>query len=146
MGLCKARDAKRKEFEAVKKPAVEQPTTIAISSKPKQQVTVVKPLSYEELMNRAEQNSNNTLSLTDLKAKHWDNTIVRETTVKSVNVPAIKRSHNVPVRKDSNKMVSKANIEKKPVKIIKRNMQPRNEVSDLVVLNQKKKRKRYLMI
>ncbi len=119
----------------MKKTAVEQPPTNVINAKPKPKVTVAKPLSYEELMSRAEQNSNNTLSLTDLKAKTTDSSIVRETSKR----PEIKRSYNVPVRADPKKMVSKSVAEKKPVKIIKRSMQPRSEVSDLVVLNQKKR-------
>ena len=137
MGLCKARDAKRKEFEAAKQPVVQpqpQVKTHITNSKPK--TPVIKPLSYEELMSRAEQNSKNTLSLTDLKVKTGDSSIVREP-IKSEKYPEIKRS-KVPSEVPS-KMVSKSAMQKKPVKVIKRNMQPRTEVSDLVVLNQKKR-------
>lgn len=138
MGLCKARDAKRKELEAAKKPTiVQQPQVKTEISKPKVKAPIVKPLSYEELMSRAEQNSKNTLSLTDLKIKTGDSSIVREP-VKTEKYPEIRRTQQskqqVPY-----KMVSKSIVQKKPVKVIKRNMQPRSEVSDLVVLNQKKR-------
>ena len=139
MGLCKARDAKRRELEAAKQRAVKpQPQVKTPVTKPKTKTPVIKPLSYEELMSRAEQNSKNTLSLTDLKVKTGDSSIVREP-IKSEKYPEIKKS-NVPSGKQvPNKMISKSAVQKKPVKVIKRNMQPRTEVSDLVVLNQKKR-------
>ena len=111
------------------------PAKVQIASQPKPKAPVAKPLSYEELMARAEKNSNNTLSLTDLKVKTGDNSIAVKSSkpVEMKIVPIVRKTPNKTV------MVSKSLNEKKPVKIIKRNMQPRSEVSDLVVLNQKKR-------
>lgn len=137
MDLCKARDAKRKEIEAAKKAAnFQQPQVKTEITKPKVKAPIVKPLSYEELLSRAEQNTKNTLSLTDLKIKTGDSSIVREP-VKTEKYSEIRRTHQS--KQVPNKMVSKSVAQKKPVKVIKRNMQPRSEVSDLVVLNQKKR-------
>lgn len=137
MGLCKARDAKRKELEAAKQPTVPQPQVKTEIAKPKVKAPIVKPLSYEELMSRAEQNSKNTLSLTDLKIKTGDSSSIVREPVKTEKYPEIKRTQHS--KQITNKVVSKQAVQKNPVKVIKRNIQPRSELSDLVVLNQKKR-------
>jgi hypothetical protein len=142
LDLCKARDTKRKQFEAEKQAKLQhQPEVKTHVTKPKANAPVTKPLTYEELMSRAEKNSKNTLSMTDLKAKTGSSSIVREA-VKSENNSETK-CHRVPTTKQ---VPNKASIpksvsvvQKKPVKVIKRNMKPSSEVSDLVVLNQRKR-------
>lgn len=120
--MCKERDAKRRQIEA--EAAKKKTVPVAVALKPKPQVNFVKPLSYEELMKKAELNSKNTLSATDLKMN--TGRIVKEP-VK----PELKRTKPV--------MKPQSNNVKKPVKVIKRDMQPRTETSDLVTLNQNKR-------
>lgn len=134
MGLCKERDAKRRQFEekATDKKVL-TPAQPVVKAKPKLQVQ--KPLSYEELMKKAEMNSKNILSVSDLKQK-----------IDPLRKPELKRSIP-PLRTDSkpipktfnNTNKSSLTFKKQPVKVIKRNMQPRTETSDLVILNQKKR-------
>ena len=104
-------------------PVAITPTT---SSKPK--LNVQKPLSYEELMKKAEMNSKNTLSVSDLKIKSAPIAVIKPEPRRSF--PVVKKPQPQPKTKPN---------EKKPVKVIKRNMQPRTETADLVVLNQKKR-------
>lgn len=139
MGLCKVRDTKRKELEAAKQRAVQaQPQVKTYIAKPIAKTPVLKPLSYEELMSRAEQNSKNTLSLSDLKVKTGSSSFVRESII-SEKCTEIIQSQVPTGKKVPNKMISKSATPKKPVKVIKRNLQPRTEVSGLVTLNQKKR-------
>lgn len=138
--MCKERDAKRRqnEQEAARKKIVPVTSTPAPRpiAKPKAQVSFTKPLSYEELMKKAELNSKNTLSATDLKGGEGR---IEKGPVK----PELKRlngsNHKATMKpQSSSSSLSSSNV-KKPVKFIKRNMQPRTETSDLVTLNQKKR-------
>lgn len=139
--MCKERDAKRRQNEqdAARKKIV--PVTPAPAprpiAKPKAQVSFTKPLSYEELMNKAELNSKNTLSATDLKGNEGriEKGLVKPE-LKRLNGPNPKIAPMKP--QPCRSSLSSSNV-KKPVKVIKRNMQPRTETSDLVTLNQKKR-------
>ena len=137
MGLCRARDAKRLEIEKkeeAKKKTVAIAIAPAVKPKQQQQANFSKPLSYEELMKKADLNAKNTLSVSDLKMKSGPS--VNETiefnrsnqTVSNYKTKRLLETKSLPIT-----------AVKKPVKVIKRNMQPRTETSDLVVLNQKKR-------
>ena len=112
--------------EAKKKAQVPVAITSTTIAKPK--LNVQKPLSYEELMKKAEMNSKNTLSVADLKVKTTPIAVIKPEPRRSF--PVVKKPQQQPKAKPS---------EKKPVKVIKRSMQPRTETADLVVLNQKKR-------
>lgn len=92
---------------------------------------VKKPLTYEELMKLAENNTKNTLSVSDLKKDNPQKEEIKKNRPEFVHVPVRK----VPLKAKT----PQPQIQKKPVKMIKRDMQPRHETSDLVVLNQKKR-------
>lgn len=137
--MCRERDAKRRQIEeeeAAKKKTVQVPTAVVPTVKAKPHVSFVKPLSYEELMKKAELNSKNTLSFTDLKG--IEGSIKKEK--ESVKLELKRQiAGSKTLTKPSSKPVAISNVVKKPVKVIRRNMQPRTETSDLVTLNQKKR-------
>ncbi len=128
MNSCRERDTKRQQLEA-KKLTISAPVNV-----PKAKSKTVKPvnklITYEELMKRAEKNSKNTLTVSDLKRDTVNEDLKRAEIVRKCSVI-------VPIKKMP---VKTAHVsQRKPVKVIKRDMHPRNEVSNLVVLNQKKR-------
>ena len=135
MGLCRERDAKRKLFEAEAAKKKKVPVAVAPPVKPKARANFVKPLSYEELMKKAEVNSKNTLSVADLKASMAGEP-VKPDLKRIAAIPKQNVSRHAAMKQHPSSTVSTA---KKPVKVIKRNMQPRNETADLVILNQNKR-------
>ena len=110
--------------------------------KPKSMTPAAKPLSYAELMKRAEQNVNNTLSISDLKKEPTKS----KEEFKDYPNPKPVISPMIPIRISSTKSDPPIKMtpspvvqKKKPVKVIKRNMQPRCQASNLVTLNQNKR-------
>lgn len=135
MNSCLERDNKRKQLEAKKSTITAPPSNFKTKTASN---TSKKPISYEDLMKRAEENSKNILSISDLKKDTVNEDLKRAEFVRksSANV-------NAPIKRIPSKTANPANTsasQKKPVKVIKRDMHPRHEVvSDLVVLNQKKR-------
>lgn len=133
MGLCRERDVKRKKMEMSKMKTENlnsKPENSNLSKSKQLQNHTVKPLSFEELMRRAESNSKNTLSISDLKT----DISLKESTKNTLKAKdSVIRKPQLVQRSDNSKH------KKGTVKIIKRNMQPKSEISDLVVLNQKKR-------
>ena len=127
MALYKVREAKRNQIETLKRIENQSETGLKFNSNSASKSTTkndskFKPLSYEELMRKAEINSKNTLSLADLNMS-------KDNVSRKINPitpePIIKRSR------------SPQNV--KTTKIKKINMQPKTETGDLVILNQKKR-------
>lgn len=104
--------------------AVQKPTAPSVKLN-------VKPVSYDDLMRKAEENSKNTLSVKDLKipSSSHKNDVHSTMMTSSKNEILLKRP--VTISKPT-KQVSK------PVNIVKKNLQPRSEVN-LITLNQQKR-------